>query len=186
MQTMQERVGTAHESIHRAESQCERLCPPYKACRHGLAVAALVVSRIVKEGKMHRLLSCSTSIVAVACALAPATARDLTYTVRKGQEITIGPWYHIGTSPCRMIEVPRITTIEKPQLGVLATSTSPGKPERPEQLKACPNLTVTQVNATYKASQSGTDAFSFLLEYKPALSGDWLYNVTVQVVDVPQ
>jgi hypothetical protein len=114
----------------------------------------------------------------------PADARDLTYTVRKGQTISFGPWYYMDRTTCRMIGVPKVTVVKPPKHGSIATSTSQAKPGRPEQIAACPNLVLTHINAIYTAREAGTDNVSFLVEYSPPLAGDWLYNISVQVVDV--
>ena len=134
---------------------------------------------------MHRTVCIASFAALLLFSVAPSFGHDLTFTVRKGQIVTMGPWYHMvyPYPPCRMVEVPRIVTMTKPEHGSVDTQQSRGKPASPQQIKSCPNLTLTRINAIYKADQAGTEKFSFMIEYNPPIQGDWIYNVTVQVVE---
>jgi hypothetical protein len=120
----------------------------------------------------------------VCAALPPgASARDLQYTVSIGKTFAVdGVFYKMAVGSCTQDGRAHVRVIKAPTLGALRTRADRGPPVVALQISSCPNLILDRVAAVYSAKKAGEDNFQFLIEYDNPISGDWLYNVTVQVV----
>ena len=133
------------------------------------------------SGALGRNIACSTIVWSTL--ISGAIARDVTYSVTKGKRIQIGPWYEMSyPSPCQQIGVAHLKILRSPTLGTLVPRPHRGPAVRPDQVGACPNLVLDRLEVIYTAKKVGDDQFQFLVDYDPAIPGDWIYNVTVHTV----
>lgn len=121
----------------------------------------------------------------LACvALSPgANARYVQYTVSIGKTFAVrGVFYNMSLATCTQNGFAHVKIIKAPTLGTLHAKADKGPPVVPSQVSSCPNLILDRVSAVYSAKKAGEDNFQFLIEYDNPIEGDWLFNVTVQVL----